>query len=155
MNDISSIIAAINDYHSLNKREVATLLTDILRDTGGSLRPNVLFSHLREMETENELRSELAAEVLEKLNGTDFRDYSEYLADLNNKGINFTHLFNEGYPDSLWRLPDQPIALYKDGSCELAGPNIAIVGSRSATDGRINATNSISAELAGDGVQNS
>jgi len=137
MIELDPLIAGINDCKSLNDWRVKQLLIDVLRDTGTSAGCAEILAHIRKIaDNSNHPQSMTAEQVLSELNDFKLDKYHQYLEELANKNIQFRHLFDAEYPDSLWRLNDPPLALYIDGSSCINKENIAIVGTRDATDAR-------------------
>lgn len=68
------------------------------------------------------------------------------------KGIGVVTQSDRGYPPLLLQIPDPPPFLYVYGSLPTDGLNVAVVGSRNATDYGISATRRLCMDLAGQGV---
>jgi len=149
---LEPLLAALNDDQSLNDETVIDVLIDVLRDSGANAGTSDILRHLREHETESQgPKSEIADSILSGLEDVNIQKYQSYLSDLENSGVEFQHLLSEGYPDSLWELEDQPLALYKRGPAPLDQLNVAVVGTRDATDERLEDTFDISSQLANRG----
>jgi len=149
---LDPLMAAVNDVQSLNSRQVATLLIDTVRESESkTVRASDILSQINQISAEKGPRSEIANNVLEEIDGADFSAYGEYLTELNNRNIGFNHVFTSGYPEKLWDIDDLPLGLYTDGNSNLSGDNLAIVGTRRATDERISDTQMISKRLSKQG----
>lgn len=146
---IDPFLAAVNDHHHLNNRQVRNLLVDAIREcTSEPLTASAILTELREIERRNNSpNANTADEVLQELDGVNFTKYRTYLDNLAKGEINYHHIFSAKYPDCLWQLVDNPLGLYVDGTVTLQSDNIAIVGTRSAADSRILETQCLAQDL--------
>jgi DNA processing protein len=74
------------------------------------------------------------------------------LAQVNQKKINITTLADPLYPPLLREIPDPPPYLYVYGNLDGSPKNIAVVGSRNATDYGISTTQRLCADLSAFGI---
>ena len=74
------------------------------------------------------------------------------LAQVNQKKINITTLADPLYPPLLREIPDPPPYLYVYGNLDGSPKNIAVVGSRNATDYGISTTQRLCADLSTFGI---
>lgn len=146
---IDPFLAAVNDHQHLNNRQVRNLLVDAIRECSSEpLTASAILAELREIERRNNgVHAETADEVLQELDGVNFTKYRTYLDELAEREISYHHIFSGEYPDCLWQLEDNPLALYVDGTATLQSDNIAVVGTRSATDSRISDTQHLAQDL--------
>jgi DNA processing protein len=70
------------------------------------------------------------------------------IEQVNQKEYKIITLRDPGYPKLLWEIPDPPPFLYVCGALDGQEKNIAVVGSRNATDYGISATQRLCADLA-------
>jgi DNA processing protein len=152
MTPIEPLLAALNDDQALNDQSVIDTLIDVVRDSGPHAVTNDIIQNLRKYKNKSQgPDSEIAQKMLLALEDVNIQEYQAYLSKLDGSGIKFLHLLSEGYPNGLWEIESQPIALYKRGTANLNKPNVAVVGTRDATDGRLNDTFEISSKLANNG----
>lgn len=153
MTDFDVIVAALNDNIQLNNRQVVGLLVDLLREVDP--RDSVYVQYLDQIgvfsRDDSYEHAETARRVIDELNNTNISKYRDYLNRLTRHNFQFYHLFNPKYPRSLWSLEDLPLALFRHGNAQLSDSNIAIVGTRDATDERIEFTFEMAKHLAQEG----
>jgi DNA processing protein len=75
----------------------------------------------------------------------------EVVGRLSEKGMSVVTFADEGYPARLREMSDPPPALFVDGEIP-DGPHVAVVGSRKASPGGVEAAEEIGRELGGRGV---
>ena len=149
MTNLESVIAVLNDEMKLNNKQTVHLLLDVLREVGPDTSARSVYSELNKIEqNENTPQSKLAGKALTHLGESEIEQYDKYLDHLKNEGIEFVHLFQDGYPDELWDLDDQPLGLYIDGDFYRQSANIAVVGTRDASDERVEKCSELAEQLA-------
>lgn len=148
-----SQIAALNDKMEFNSKRVIHIIIRILLSSPENQMEEFEFQENNQILNKkfDSLNDDLYDSLIEYLNNQQVNEYTEYIEHLSEQGINFYHLFTEEYPNSLWRLDDQPLGLYVDGQSDVFHPSIAIVGSRDTSETRIDATREIARQLAGNG----
>lgn len=153
MTDFDVIVAALNDNIELNNRRVVGLLVDLLREVEprGSSYVQYLDQIGEFSRDDGYEHAETAERVIDELNNSNISKYRDYLDRLTQHNYQFYNLFNPEYPRSLWSLEDPPLALYKQGNAQLSDSNIAIVGTRDATDERIEFAFEMAKHLAEEG----
>jgi DNA processing protein len=80
------------------------------------------------------------------------RGVDRELDEIQRNGVVIVTQADRNYPPLLLQIPDPPPFLYVYGSLPTDGLNIAVVGSRNATDYGIGTTRRLCADLAGQGV---
>ena len=152
MKDLRAALALLNDENKLNNSTFARVLVDILRDYGENFDYEELIKGLRSVSANSSgHRGEAAKYALNSLETEDLEPYTQYLYELDDSGINFVTIFDSKYPDNLWWIEDLPLAVYVDGYVESSRANVSIVGTRDATDARIEFTRKTAQSLADKG----
>ncbi|WP_273847099.1 DNA-processing protein DprA [Rubrobacter calidifluminis] len=116
----------------------------------GEREPEVVLEERPERLREMFGLSEKAVRVLEEIRHT--FDAESVVAALAERGASVVTLADEGYPERLRQVPDPPPALFLSGGAIPDGPAVALVGSRKASAGALEAARELGRALAGRGV---
>ncbi|WP_207588505.1 DNA-processing protein DprA [Halomontanus rarus] len=138
MNDLDPIIAGLNDKQDLNDKTVLDLFTDLFVEKGPKeVTQEFLLDFLRIKVYEGGERSELASKLVDGIESIDVDFYTDYLREIDSDTISFAPFYSPEYPDRLWKIPDPPLCLYIDGDMESLDDGVAVVGTRSAKEHRL------------------
>jgi len=139
------------------KREAYLLLSLVQARAGASIvrglgdaDPRILLEEPLERLRERIELNEKTAGILEEIRRG--FDAGEVVAALEEGGARVVTLADEGYPERLRQVPDPPPALFVRGREIPEAPSVAIVGSRKASAGALEAARELGEALAGRGV---
>lgn len=138
MNDLDPIIAGLNDNQDLNQKEVLELFVDLFSEKApDEISHDFLTDYLKIKEFEENDQSQLASQLHEEISSIDIDFYSQYIKGLESDGVLFAPFYGPDYPGLLWNIPDPPLCLYIDGDVTALEDGVAVVGTRSAKEHRL------------------
>ena len=138
MNDLDPIIAGLNDNQDLNQKDVLKLFVDLFTEKApDEISQDFLTDYLKIKELEGNDQSQLASQLHEVISTIDIDFYSRYIEGLESDGILFAPFYGPDYPNLLWNIPDPPLCLYIDGDVTALEDGVAVVGTRSAKEHRL------------------
>lgn len=145
---LDATIAALNDKQRFNSQEVVTVL-DIVNSRISKDSQEVIKKELSEIaEIRNGTsKGKVASQILTYLDEVDISEYANYLSEISSDGVNIITIFNDKYPENLKSISDLPLCLYIDGEISSIESGITVVGTRSATDQRIDISKKISRQI--------
>jgi len=148
MNDLDPIIAGLNDNQDLNQKEVLELFVDLFSEKApDEISQDFLSDYLKIKEFEENGQSQLASQLRDEISTIDIDFYSQYIEGLESDEILFTPFYGPDYPELLWNIPDPPLCLYIDGDVTALEDGVAVVGTRSAKEHRLDFVREISHTL--------
>lgn len=145
---LKSAISALNDKQRFNSQSVKSVI-DI---AASNLEERSVDSFLSELDEISKTRNgsekgETAEEIRAYIKETDLKSYQEYIKNLSGSGIKIVTVLDEDFPQSLQSIADPPLCLYVDGDISSIQDGITVVGTRSATDHRIETAHEIAQEI--------
>ena len=134
-------------FLALKQANISNTAVERIIDKYGDVREIARFELKRLVK--DELLNEEAYIRLEKnfQYETILKLYEKY----NSRGICFTHLYDENYPEKLRSIPDRPYCLFYKGKLP-NGPSIAIVGARGASEYGKSISRKLARELSSNGI---
>lgn len=91
----------------------------------------------------NTSKGETADELISHIAESNLDDYRQYHSDLRDSGVNVITVLDPEYPQKLKSISDPPLCIYVDGNISTINNGITIVGTRSATEQRIESAQKI------------
>lgn len=135
---MESAIAALNDKQRFNSQQVATILELVYSGQEGDQVENLLNELASISKNRNgTMKGETAQEMRSYLQEVDLSPYQDYHSELRDSGVEILNILDSEYPEKLTSIDNPPLCIYVDGDLSSLHRGVTIVGTRSATDHRI------------------
>ena len=137
--EIEPIIALLNDNKNLNKRRVLEIFEDLISKKGPeNIDKNIIVDYLKMLKIDGEDRySGIAEKLLDEIEEGELDYYREYISKIDREGIELVPFYQDEYPQRLRLIPDAPLCLFVDGDLSALSDGVAVAGTRSAHDHRV------------------
>lgn len=136
--DTNAVLAALNDVYKLNSNRVVHLFENA--EAGSSLE-NIELEGFIDYTKSQALQVDgfevISDKIVSTLESADLDEYREYIDRLEEDGKRFISVLDSDFPQVLKSIEKPPLGLYVHGDVETYKGGVAVVGTRSATDHRI------------------
>lgn len=136
--DVDAVLAALNDTYKMNSKRVVQLFEEA--DSRTSLEDIELQGFIDYAKSEA-MKDGGIEPIVEKLVSTlrtaDLDEYRAYIDSFDSENKEYISVLDSDYPPQLKEIQKPPLGLYIHGDIELYRGGVALVGTRSATDHRI------------------
>jgi len=135
---MESAIAALNDKQRFNTQQVATVLEFVYsgqeRDQIKNIREELASISKNRSGTS---KGETAQDMMSYLQEVDIDLYQDYHSELRDSSMHILTILDSEYPEKLKLIDNSPLCIYVDGDLSSLYQGVTIVGTRSATEHRV------------------
>lgn len=136
--DVEAVTAALNDTYKMNSKRVVQLFQEAdARTSLESIELEGFIDYTKSRAMKDEGLEPLVEKLISTLQNADLDEYRQYIDSFDSSNEAYISVLEPKYPPELRDIEKPPLGLYVHGDIETHRDGVALVGTRSATDHRL------------------